>query len=278
MPSEANSPTVRAGAYARYSSDHQRDASIDDQVRICRAEIERHGWDLVQVYADPAVSGASTFRPGHQKLLLDASTGILDVVVAESLDRLSRDLADVATLFKHLSYLGVRLWTVAEQQITELHVGLKGTMNALYLKDLAQKTRRGLEGRVRSGMSGGGICYGYDLVPGQTGAQEDQRSRSRGRRPDFQGVRRRQESPGDRRAAQQGRHPRPSRRTVARHHDPGSHHPWRGHPQQRAVHRSPGVESTAVPEGSRYRQACRPGESAVGVDHEGSTRAADHRR
>ena len=169
MPSEVNSPTVRAGIYARYSSDNQRDTSIDDQVRICRAEIERHGWELVQVYADPAISGASTFRPGYQKLLMDASTGALDVVVAESLDRLSRDLADTATLYKHLSYLGVRLWTVAEQQITELHVGLKGTMNALYLKDLAQKTHRGLEGRVRKGKSGGGLSYGYDLVPGQPG-------------------------------------------------------------------------------------------------------------
>jgi site-specific DNA recombinase len=172
MPSEANSQNVRAGVYARYSSDSQRDASIDDQIRICRAEIERHGWDLVEVYADAALSGASTFRPGYQKLLLDASTGAIDVVVAESLDRLSRGLADVATLYKHLSYLGVRLWTVAEGQITELHVGLKGTMNALYLKDLSQKTHRGLEGRVRSGMSGGGICYGYDLVPGQTGARK----------------------------------------------------------------------------------------------------------
>jgi len=172
MPSEVNSQTVRAGVYARYSSDSQRDASIDDQVRICRTEIERNGWDLVQVYADPAFSGASTFRPGYQKLLQDATTGALDIVVAESLDRLSRDLADVATLYKHLSYLGVRLWTVVEGQITELHVGLKGTMNALYLKDLAQKTHRGLEGRVRNGMSGGGICYGYDLIPGQTGARK----------------------------------------------------------------------------------------------------------
>ena len=172
MPSEANSPTVRAGVYARYSSDNQSDASIDDQVRICRVEIERHGWELTRVYADPAISGASTFRPGYQKLLLDASAGALDVVVAESLDRLSRDLADVATLYKHLSFLGVRLWTVADGPINELHVGLKGTMNALYLKDLAQKTHRGLEGRVRNGMSGGGICYGYDLVPGQTGARK----------------------------------------------------------------------------------------------------------
>src|SRR5918996_6023344 len=105
MPSEVNSPTVRAGAYARYSSDNQRDASIDDQVRICRAEIERHGWELVQVYADAALSGASTFRPGYQKLLLDASTGAIDVVVAESLDRLSRGLADVAPPFKHPSHI-----------------------------------------------------------------------------------------------------------------------------------------------------------------------------
>jgi site-specific DNA recombinase len=82
------------------------DASIDDQVRICRADIERHGWDPTQVYADAGISGASTFRPGYQKLLQDATTGALDVVVAESLDRLSRDLADVATLYKHPSFLG----------------------------------------------------------------------------------------------------------------------------------------------------------------------------
>jgi hypothetical protein len=63
MPSEVNSPTVRAAIYARYSSDSQRDASIEDQVRVCRAEIERHGLDLVEIYNDAALSGASTFRP-----------------------------------------------------------------------------------------------------------------------------------------------------------------------------------------------------------------------
>ena len=53
---------------------------------------------------------------------------------------------------------------LAEGDITELHVGLKGTMNALFLKDLADKTRRGLRGRVEEGKSGGGNSYGYDVV------------------------------------------------------------------------------------------------------------------
>ena len=53
---------------------------------------------------------------------------------------------------------------LAEGEISELHVGLKGTMNALFLKDLAAKTHRGIRGRVEEGKSGGGLCYGYRVV------------------------------------------------------------------------------------------------------------------
>jgi site-specific DNA recombinase len=80
------------------------------------------------------------------------------------LDRVSRDQADVATLFKHLRFAGVQIVTLAEGEISELHVGLKGTMNALFLKDLAAKTHRDLRGRVEKGKAGGGLCYGYDVV------------------------------------------------------------------------------------------------------------------
>ena len=68
-----------------------------------------------------------------------------------------------------MRFADVKIVTFAEGEISELHVGLKGTMNALFLKDLAQKTRRGLQGRVLQGLSGGGLCYGYDLLPGKTG-------------------------------------------------------------------------------------------------------------
>src|SRR3546814_7531835 len=86
------------------------------------------------------------------------------IVLAEARDRVSRDQADVAILYKHLKVAGVRVVTLAEGEISELHVGLKGTMNALFLKDLAAKTHRGLRGRVEKGKAGGGLCYGYSVV------------------------------------------------------------------------------------------------------------------
>jgi site-specific DNA recombinase len=103
-------------------------------------------------------------RPGIQSLLQDAQRGVFDVVLGEALDRISRDQADVATLFKHLRFAGVAIVTLAEGEISELHVGLKGTMNALFLKDLAMKTHRGLRGRLEKGNPGGGLCYGYRVV------------------------------------------------------------------------------------------------------------------
>ena len=155
---------MRAVIYARYSSENQSDASIDDQIRLARAHIADRGWTFLHAYNDRAISGASTLRPGYQRLLAEARDGQFDVVVAEALDRLSRDQEDVAALYKRLSFAGIRIVTLAEGEITELHVGLKGTMNALFLKDLADKTRRGLRGRVEAGQSGGGNSYGYDVV------------------------------------------------------------------------------------------------------------------
>ncbi|MDZ5697508.1 recombinase family protein [Chelativorans sp. M5D2P16] len=94
----------------------------------------------------------------------EAQAGRYDVVLAEALDRISRDQADVATLFKHLKFAGITIVTLAEGEISELHVGLKGTMNALFLKDLADMTRRGLRGRVEKGKSGDGNAYGYRVA------------------------------------------------------------------------------------------------------------------
>ena len=157
--------TLRCALYARYSSDQQRAASIEDQFRVCRERAAREDWKIAGAYKDSAISGDSMIlRPGIQALLEDARRGMFEILVAEALDRVSRDQADVATLYKHLRFAGVTVVTLAEGEISELHVGLKGTMNALFLKDLAAKTHRGLRGRVEAGKSGGGLCYGYDVV------------------------------------------------------------------------------------------------------------------
>lgn len=63
-----------------------------------------------------------------------------------------------------MRFAGVSIVTLSEEEVSELHIGLKGTMGALYLKDLADKTRRGLRGRIEDGKSGGRLCYGYDVV------------------------------------------------------------------------------------------------------------------
>ncbi len=155
---------MKVAIYARYSSDNQRDASIADQLRICRLHAEKQGWHVVEEYTDHAISGSSLLRPGIQALISDATRGRFQFVLAEAMDRLSRDQEDIAGLFKRMAYSDVKIVTLSEGEVTHLHVGLKGTMNALFLKDLADKTRRGQRGRVELGKSGGGNAYGYDVV------------------------------------------------------------------------------------------------------------------
>jgi site-specific DNA recombinase len=160
---------MKVAIYARYSSDNQRDASIADQVRICREFAARQGWTVVQDFTDHAISGATLLRSGFQALMRDALNRRFDIVLAESLDRFSRDQEDTAGLFKRLTFAGVNIVTLAEGDITHLHIGFKGTMNALFLKDLADKTHRGLRGRVEGGKSAGGLCYGYRVVKSLAG-------------------------------------------------------------------------------------------------------------
>jgi len=134
---------MKVAIYARYSSENQRDASIADQFRICREFARRQGWQIAKEYSDHAVSGATLLRSGFQAMMASALRKEVDLVLAESLDRFSRDQEDTAGLFKRLTFAGVNIVTLAEGDITHLHIGLKGTMNALFLKELAEKQRQG---------------------------------------------------------------------------------------------------------------------------------------
>ena len=135
---------MKAVIYARYSSDLQSDASIDDQIEVCRRYAEQRSWVVVDTYEDRAISGASTARPGFQAMMTDMGFDKFDVVLAESLDRIGRRVADVAAIHDDLSFNRIALHTVATGEVTALLAGILGSVAQQYLLDLREKTRRGL--------------------------------------------------------------------------------------------------------------------------------------
>ena len=254
---------IRAALYARYSSDLQSAASIEDQFRICRDHAERAGWTVVDTYRDAAISGDSMIlRPGIQALLADARSGAFDVVVAEALDRMSHDQADVSALFKHLQFARVMIVTLAEGEINELHVGLKGTMNALFLKDLAAKTHRGLRGRVGEGPLGRRALLRLrrrdDLRcrrRARAGRAHRQRGRCRCGAPGVSGLRFGVSPRTIRQAPQCREHPLSLGQALDRFHHPRPGQARHRAHQQRALHRPPGLEPAALRQEPGDRQA-----------------------
>jgi site-specific DNA recombinase len=153
---------MRVRIYARYSSELQRAASIEDQIRVCKERADRENWTILGIYTDYAVTGAFMNRPGIQQLRQDIAEG--EIILAEALDRFSRDQEDIAGFYKRAQFAGVKMFTLSEGEITPLHIGLKGTMNAIMLTDMKDKVKRGQRGRVEVGRIGGGNCYGYRVV------------------------------------------------------------------------------------------------------------------
>lgn len=144
--------TMRAAIYARYSTEMQSDRSIEDQVALCEAYAAREGLTVVARFEDRMRSGGSSFgRDGLAGLMKLASEGGADVIVVEALDRISRDMEDLAGIYKRLSFAGVAIRAVHEGQVNTMLVGLRGLVGQLYREDLANKTRRGLSGRVAEG-------------------------------------------------------------------------------------------------------------------------------
>jgi DNA invertase Pin-like site-specific DNA recombinase len=151
--------------YARHSTDRQA-TSTQDQLARCRAFAEIKEYDVLEEFSDEAISGANPIssRPGIKSLRHFIETTDFDRIICEDLSRLSRNMSDIAGLFDLANYHGVDIETVTEGIITELHIGLKGTMNALYLKDLGDKTKRGMIAAATKGKPLGGRAYGYKIV------------------------------------------------------------------------------------------------------------------
>ena len=158
--------TKRAVGYSRFSTDLQNEKSIADQEALIRRYADQHGFQIVKLHMDAAQSGASIFgRDGLLELLADAKAGKFDAVIVEELDRLSRDMEDLAGIHKRLSFMDIDIIAVHEGTASTVTVGLRGLVGQLFREDNARKVRRGLQGKVRSGLSAGGKAYGYRPDP-----------------------------------------------------------------------------------------------------------------
>lgn len=169
-PAKSDPLSRTAVGYSRYSTDLQNERSIADQEALIRRYAQVNGLTLARLYSDAAQSGASILgRDGILELLADARAGGIDVVIVEELDRLSRDMEDLAGIHKRLSFAGVEIMAVHEGVASTVTVGLRGLVGQLFREDNARKIRRGLSGRVSQGLSAGGKAFGYAPHPTEKG-------------------------------------------------------------------------------------------------------------
>ena len=83
---------MRVAIYARYSSSSQREASIEEQIKICTDYAVRNKYTVVKTYSDSALTGKTDNRPALQRLIKDCSNGTFDMVLVYSIDRFGRNL------------------------------------------------------------------------------------------------------------------------------------------------------------------------------------------
>jgi site-specific DNA recombinase len=160
----------RAAIYARFSTDLQDEKSVEDQIALCREYAQRNSLAVVETFEDKARSGASILnRDGLLQMMERAKNGAFDVLVTEALDRLSRDMEDLAGIHKRLTFRGIEIRAVHEGKVDTVLVGLRGLVGQLYREDNAKKVRRGMAGVIRSNRHAGGRAFGYAPIPGERG-------------------------------------------------------------------------------------------------------------
>lgn len=100
--------------YARYSSDNQREESIDGQIRECKEFAEKNDIRIIDTYIDRALSAKTDNRPSFQQMIKDSSKGLFDVIIVWKLDRFARNRYDSAHYKNILKKNGVKVISATE--------------------------------------------------------------------------------------------------------------------------------------------------------------------
>ena len=166
---------MRCACYARFSSDLQRQTSIDDQLAVARRYADQQGWTVLEahVYTDEGLSGISMDgRAGVQALLAAAETTPrpFDVLLVDDSSRVAGDLPDALHALRHLRFFRVRTLYISQQidsadEQAETLLTVHGLVDGLYLQEMSKKIKRGLAGQIARGFSVGHRTFGYESVP-----------------------------------------------------------------------------------------------------------------
>lgn len=152
--------------YARYSSDNQREESIDGQIRECKEFAEKNDIRIIDTYIDRALSAKMDNRPSFQQMIKDSSKGLFDVIIVWKLDRFARNHYDSAHYKNILKKNGVKVVSATEA----ISSGAEGILlesmlegyAEYYSAELAEKINRGLtENALKCKYNGGSVSFGY---------------------------------------------------------------------------------------------------------------------
>jgi DNA invertase Pin-like site-specific DNA recombinase len=161
-----NAKKLRAAYYARYSTDGQEADSIDRQFMVCDTIAKREGFLHAERhrFSDPETSGGTPRRIGYSAMLAAAVRGEFDVLVAEDISRLWRNMEMQTRDINELLELRISIVTQAEDTRREndlMMLNLKGAMNENNRKEIGRRVRNKMELLAKNGRPAGGRAYGY---------------------------------------------------------------------------------------------------------------------
>lgn len=159
---------MKAVIYARYSSDNQREESIEGQLRECKEYAAYNDIQIVETYIDRALSARTDRRPDFQRMIKDSGAKNFDLVIVWKLDRFARDKYDSAHYKRILKNNGVKVISATEA----ISAGAEGIllesmlegMAQYYSAELSEKVKRGMtENALKCKWNGGSVPFGYTV-------------------------------------------------------------------------------------------------------------------
>ena len=160
---------MRVVIYARYSSSSQREASIEEQIKVCTEYAERNKYTVIKTYSDSAMTGTNDKRPALQRLLKECSSGMFDMILVYSIDRFGRDIRQSLDNADKIEKENGILLVSATESFTDdpsgrLHRNIMMAIAQYYSDELSVKIKRGMDYNGENCLcTGGNIALGFKV-------------------------------------------------------------------------------------------------------------------